>query len=1689
MSTNKYFEKGFVTKRELQEALSGASGGLSSWNPITEPSKIQAGVYVAPGSFVLTEDYNGEPIDDVSSTSKGTIIYFYQSTSRWGIISAEDKYKGVYQDLTALQTAYPSANNGDYALVTSTGTFFAWFNTAWTNTGSGVAPDALRSTNNLSDVVSISQARVNLDVYSKAETNTQISNGVFSNVNIASNAGIETSKIKQTTIEPIATTPANNDTQDVLNNKFSGNIADLKFKVDNLPVGASSGDTLFLTNINSSILGYKELSKSPSASSQVAITTTANNNEVLAASFVNPIQIGKTKLDAGIWQTNLFAYADHSASCKITARFYKRNVGGTETLLFQVISPNIISVDPANPDVLSLETAQQEFVVNTTDIVVIKFFVSTTRTSNTNITFYHSGNQYFSHIHTPLAPNHNDLKGIQGGTAGEYNHLTNSQVALVDDVPNKIAKVPSATPNNFAIFNATGSVVDSSKNSASFEPADNTILKQSNIINNLTSTSTTQPLSANMGKQLQDTKANTSIVGGIAISAVGGALVDSNSIDFNTTGGNITAGVKTANSSKISLTTGATGIIADINAGSLINTDINSNANISTSKSQFTDALDPSATANIQQDDLLSTIIKKVANLLPVNNTATGKYLSANKTWSDLNQNAVGISSKVRKDGSDNIVFSSQATTDSGTQSDIDIRLGNTTTSATKGGNLTLSASNGTSGSGDLIFKTAPAPYLNIEVGTNTNFANSNIQNATFSHIVPADKTNRLLVVSFATAVSSPASAVSYGGQAMTQISSGPVASTSVNVQTFYLVNPPSGTANVVITRTNSGSIVANAVNIANVNQTNPITGAVETFNNNQTTSASLTLNSTTAGQVAIGVIGVINVSPTIGAGQVSIFNASSGNQERGASSYELVTGSSAVVSYTFANSSFALQSFLINQIGTDQLGQMQEIAKINSQGIVSNNIQRVSTYTSAQNLSLTEDLPTKLVFTSSVAGNSTIKLPLATRLVVGTLYEIINYNNNTITINYNDGTPLAQVVGNNQKYQILLTDNSTSNGIWLTGLDLTKGNLATAFSNRKQVFLSPNGSDNNNGFSQEGAVLTLSQALAIAGNSGNQVEVLPGTYTGDYSITQQNVSIVGSNSEGRGLCNFSGTLTSNNSGASSQLLQGLSINNVVNTSAGGLYIKNSTINNSLSNSANGYLEITHSDLGVAPVNITGSGNKNFISCNGGVYTINNAGAIVNIKDNLTVVSPTLTAGVLSISNATIYSSSNTPTVNAIDVASGGILYLSNVNIIKPDGTPARIRTQAGSFYSFSNVNFDSANSTLSGTSLAREFTFDNVKTNAINSIAYNTLTASGNKYKVPRLNSSENANNYEFAIPSLTTAQRDALVSVATNYIIYNSTDDKFQLYNGTSWVNIVSAGTGNVSVSGLTGATDKAVAFKNDNGTSVGLVSTLAQKQSFNKNISSVLTLTTADRNSLGWIDGDVIFNTTNGTLETYRNGEWYANYSDRQDFIDWIANGVNAGFTMYGNAAWNASLTAITGLQKGIVLTTATNNQKGIAYRNIANLSHKRLKCTINLVVGGGNGADGMWFSFFANAIPTSGNDNENTANNSYSLYLNEYTSTITLYYNGVSIYSTSFGSYEFGGLSHKKILEINLEYDRITQFMTIKASFIGAYGGTGTFLNYKDSNIRNLAGTYFLMGGKTGGLNNWHIVTYASIEKLN
>jgi hypothetical protein len=68
----------------------------------------------------------------------------------------------------------------------------------------------------------------------------------------------------------------------------------------------------------------------------------------------------------------------------------------------------------------------------------------------------------------------------------------------------KADKVTGAAAGNFASLDAEGNLLDSGKKDADYEDADSTILKQAGIVDNLTSTDTDKPLSANQGKVLKD---------------------------------------------------------------------------------------------------------------------------------------------------------------------------------------------------------------------------------------------------------------------------------------------------------------------------------------------------------------------------------------------------------------------------------------------------------------------------------------------------------------------------------------------------------------------------------------------------------------------------------------------------------------------------------------------------------------------------------------------------------------------------------------------------------------------------------------------------------------------------------------------------------------------------------------------------------------------------------------------------------------------------------------------------------------------------------------------------------------------------------------------------------------------------------------------------------------------------------
>ena len=283
------------------------------------------------------------------------------------------------------------------------------------------------------------------------------------NTHISNTAGIETSKVKQSVITPVLATPTNNDTQDVINNKSLGLINNLQSQIDTRPIGASNGNVYYLTSQASAIPNYELVSFSPDPSpldiESVIINSTTAKASRLIHSYIANYEIGSAIINGGNWLFNFYGYVSVLNSSRFEIDILKRDIGGTETLLFTCETTDFLQIAQVSPElnIVNVETTQQDFACNTTDKIVIKVYGKTNRTQDTTITLLHSGTEYASHIHTPLIVSHNNLAGTQGGTATEKYHLSladynkvlvlDASLALKENIANKVSAF-TATPNN-----------------------------------------------------------------------------------------------------------------------------------------------------------------------------------------------------------------------------------------------------------------------------------------------------------------------------------------------------------------------------------------------------------------------------------------------------------------------------------------------------------------------------------------------------------------------------------------------------------------------------------------------------------------------------------------------------------------------------------------------------------------------------------------------------------------------------------------------------------------------------------------------------------------------------------------------------------------------------------------------------------------------------------------------------------------------------------------------------------------------------------------------------------------------------------------------------------------------------------------------------------------------------------------
>jgi uncharacterized repeat protein (TIGR01451 family) len=170
---------------------------------------------------------------------------------------------------------------------------------------------------------------------------------------------------------------------------------------------------------------------------------------------------------------------------------------------------------------------------------------------------------------------------------------------------------------------------------------------------------------------------------------------------------------------------------------------------------------------------------------------------------------------------------------------------------------------------------TAPVAATNATITLDTtSSAQTNASTLTFAHTTGIG-TNRLMLIGVAISAQS-VSSVSYNGLALTLVGKAEDSGSKPHAEIWSLVNPPSGTFNVVVTAPSAGNIVAGATTFTGVNQANAL------GTSGSAVGLSVSVSSATNEMVFDSACGTAAITPN--AAQTQLWNLAQGSIYGGAS-------------------------------------------------------------------------------------------------------------------------------------------------------------------------------------------------------------------------------------------------------------------------------------------------------------------------------------------------------------------------------------------------------------------------------------------------------------------------------------------------------------------------------------------------------------------------------------------------------------------------------------------------------------------------------------------------------------------------------------------------------------------------------------------------------------------------------------
>lgn len=156
-------------------------------------------------------------------------------------------------------------------------------------------------------------------------------------------------------------------------------------------LAATTLNLFFTDTASSEVSGYYEMPFTETGTSSSSLTKNSVSDGDLLWSFISPEFEIADQLSAGLYVVSLWAEQDSNKTVTLTAKLYKRNSGGTETLLLETSTSDEIPKNTKTQIMMSGFLDNDE-AITSTDRVVLKIYANVSGGGGApNITIYMEG--------------------------------------------------------------------------------------------------------------------------------------------------------------------------------------------------------------------------------------------------------------------------------------------------------------------------------------------------------------------------------------------------------------------------------------------------------------------------------------------------------------------------------------------------------------------------------------------------------------------------------------------------------------------------------------------------------------------------------------------------------------------------------------------------------------------------------------------------------------------------------------------------------------------------------------------------------------------------------------------------------------------------------------------------------------------------------------------------------------------------------------------------------------------------------------------------------------------------------------------------------------------------------------------------------------------------------------------------